>query len=76
MLTKELLLLPHTCSHVFCGNLVCAWKTTNLIQSKKFDYQYTFYGDQLCVSAAPRNDSRTGPHMVEDGTTCGEDRAS
>ncbi|XP_058526452.1 A disintegrin and metallopeptidase domain 3-like [Ochotona princeps] len=58
-----------------CGNLVCSWRSTDLIRSKTYDYQYTFYRDQLCVSAAAKDNSRTGRNIVQDGTMCNQNSA-
>ncbi|XP_021026414.1 A disintegrin and metallopeptidase domain 3 isoform X2 [Mus caroli] len=61
-----------TYSAIFCGKAVCYWNFAEVIQTEKYDVQYTYLGGHVCVSAHLR--SPTGARddtYVHDGTVCG-----
>ncbi|XP_051688343.2 A disintegrin and metallopeptidase domain 3 isoform X2 [Oryctolagus cuniculus] len=62
-----------TFTNTLCGHLVCTWTSETIIQSREFDYQYTFLGGHVCVSGRARNRTNEGIFVVEEGTTCGRD---
>nr|CAA45534.1 Cyritestin [Mus musculus] len=59
-------------SAIFCGKAVCYWNFAEVIQTEKYDVQYTYLGGQVCVSAHLRSQTGTRDDTyVHDGTVCG-----
>ncbi|XP_051025420.1 A disintegrin and metallopeptidase domain 3-like [Acomys russatus] len=62
-------------SEVFCGKLVCYWNFAEVIKTDKYDVQYTYLADQVCVSAHLRVPAEIDDTYVHDGTVCGDGQA-
>ncbi|XP_040587895.1 A disintegrin and metallopeptidase domain 3-like [Mesocricetus auratus] len=60
---------------VLCGKLTCYWNNIEIIETKKYNLQYTYIGGQVCVSAHLRNTQDTDDTYVHDGTICGKGKA-
>ncbi|XP_055475394.1 A disintegrin and metallopeptidase domain 3-like, partial [Psammomys obesus] len=62
-------------SDVFCGKLVCYWNFAEILETEKFDVQYTYLSDQVCLSAHLREPGDRDETYVNDGTICGPGQA-
>ncbi|XP_051037999.1 A disintegrin and metallopeptidase domain 3 [Phodopus roborovskii] len=62
-------------SALLCGKVACYWNHVEIIQTKKYDLQYTYIGGQVCVSAHLRNTKEIDESYVHDGTICGSGKA-
>ncbi|KAL6039019.1 hypothetical protein STEG23_007149, partial [Scotinomys teguina] len=58
-------------SAIFCGKVACIWDRSEIIQTSKYDVQYTYIGGHVCVSAHLRDTQYTDDTYVHDGTICG-----
>lgn len=58
-------------SAVLCGKVTCIWDRAEIIQTDKYDVQYTYIGGHVCVSAHLRTSDGHDETYVHDGTICG-----
>uniref|UniRef100_A0A8C5L1I9 ADAM metallopeptidase domain 3 n=1 Tax=Jaculus jaculus TaxID=51337 RepID=A0A8C5L1I9_JACJA len=60
---------------VLCGKMVCQWTSSEIIPiSEHYDFQYTYLGGHVCVSAHLRTAGMADNTYVYNGTTCGRNK--
>ncbi|KAL1773249.1 disintegrin and metalloproteinase domain-containing protein 18, partial [Sigmodon hispidus] len=59
-------------SALFCGKVTCTWDRVEILNSETYDFQYTYLGGHVCVSAYLRDSSLVDHTYVRDGTICGD----
>ncbi|XP_027622616.1 A disintegrin and metallopeptidase domain 3-like isoform X2 [Tupaia chinensis] len=61
-------------NYIFCGKIVCHWTHSSVLPMTYYDYQYTYLGGHVCLSAHLRDYTRKDTTYVDNGTICGPEK--